>query len=277
MEADHWSDCKQSHVTLFDGDFFPTESWHTFSTTTAMLARRVLELNFSRRSFSLFTRRLQDNKFLLPKEFEEKEALKRAQDELFKQSLLNKDFDVKPKIKPPASSPPLNVELLQYKPLRLPPTHGHQVAKLKFRGYNADHLTRASEFAARAAFYLGIPCSRPKKMKTERRLYTVIKSPFAQAKTKENFLRITYNQELKAYDANPEVIDLWLSYINKNSVEDVKCLAEITTRESLDFATTLDEMTASDMKFPEAYEDTSDPIAAKVRDLLQSKQFKQHF
>lgn len=237
----------------------------------------MLGLNVSRRAFSSFSRTLKkSDKKLLPKEFLEKEAAERVQNEQFKQNLLSKEFTAEPKIKS-AGSIPLNLELLQYKPIRLPSTHGHEVAKLKFRGYNEDHLTRASEFAARAAFYLGIPCSRVKKVKTERRLYTVIKSPFAQSKSKENFLRITYNQQLIAYDTNPEVLDLWLSYINKHALEDVKCLAEITTREKLDFAKSLDAMTAQDAKFPDAYTDTTDPIAAKVKDLLQSEQFKQHF
>lgn len=237
----------------------------------------MLGLNVSKRAFSSFSRTLKKyDKKLLPKEFLEKEAAERVQNEQFKQNLLSKEFTAEPKIKS-AGSIPLNLELLQYKPIRLPPTHGHEVAKLKFRGYNEDHLTRASEFAARAAFYLGIPCSRVKKVKTERRLYTVIKSPFAQSKSKENFLRITYNQQLIAYDTNPEVLDLWLSYINKHALEDVKCLAEITTREKLDFAKSLDSMTAQDAKFPDAYTDTTDPIAAKVKDLLQSEQFKQHF
>lgn len=242
-----------------------------------MLTRQMLGLNVSRRAFSSYSRILQkSNKKLLPKEFLEKEAAERAQNEEFRQNLLDKEFNLEPKIKPDGKIP-LNLELLQYKPIRLPPTHGHEVAKLKFRGYNEDHLTRASEFAARAAFYLGIPCSRVKKVKTERRLYTVIKSPFAQSKNKENFLRITYNQELRAYDTNPEVLDLWLSYINKHALEDVKCLAEITTRENLDFVKSLDALTAQDAKLPDAYADTTDPIAAKVKDLLQSEQFKQHF
>lgn len=241
-----------------------------------MLTRQILGINVSRRAFSSFPRALNKGKgFLLPKEFEEKEAIRKAQDEQFRQNLLDKQYSAEPKIKL-MEDVPLNVELLQYKPLRLPPTHGHQVAKLKFRGFNEENLTRASEFAGRAAFYLGIPCSRVKKVKTERRLYTVIKSPFAHAKTKQNFLRITYNQHLTAYDANPEVLDLWLSYINKHSLEDVKCLAEITTREGLDFASTLENLMGSDAKLPQAYEDTSDPIAQKVKELLQSKDFQKH-
>lgn len=245
-----------------------------------MLSRQILKKDVLSRPFSVCTRVLEEKKkkFLLPDALVKKVNEQKIKDEQFRQSLLQKQpaQALEPKIKT-ESSTPLNVELLQYKPLRLPQTHGHQVAKLKFRGYTEPHLTRVSEFAARAAFYLGIPCDRPKKLKTERRLYTVIKSPFAQSKSKENFLRITYNQELVAYDANPEVVDLWLSYINKYALEDVKMLAEITAREPLDFSEKLESLTASDVKLPEAYKNTTDPVAAKVKELLESKHFKQHF
>lgn len=223
-------------------------------------------------------------KFSTPKEYVAKKQVERAQDQAFKESLLSGHQEYKPSIRtkdvvnPVTKRPvPLNVELLQYKPLRLKPTHGHKVVNIQFRGYDDDELLRAAEFASRAAYYLGIPCSAVKKLKTEKRLYTVIRSPFAQAKSKENFHRVTYNRHLEAFDANPEVVDLWLSYINKHAIEKVEYLAQIFTRESLDFAKNLDNLSAKDMKLPEAYNaDMSDPIAKKVQELLNSESFKEH-
>lgn len=231
------------------------------------------------------TSRLAQNsqKFLTPTELVEQKRAQEAEDQSFRQSLLQDSLEYTPKLIPenvidPVSKRPvpLNVELLNYKPIRLPQTHGHEVAHLKFRGYDEKALIRASEFAARAAFYLGIPCSPVKKMKTEKRLYTVIRSPFAQAKSKENFHRVTFNKQLIAYDANPEVVDLWLSYVNKNAFEQVNYLVQVHTREGTDFAEQLEKLTSEDMKLPEAYADTTDAVAARVAELLKSDTFKQY-
>lgn len=220
-------------------------------------------------------------KFLSPDEYVAKKEEEKLQNQEFRESLLDKEHGYLPKTikdefpminKTPV---PLNVELLQYKPLRVPPTHGHKVAELSFKGYDKDDLLRASEFAARAAFYLGIPCSKVEMKKTEKRLYTVIRSPFAQAKSKENWWRVTYHQALTAYDANAEVLDLWVSYINKNAIDGVKYEAKIHTQESLDFAENLAKLEAKDIKLLLAYtEGSTDPVSKKVQELLQSEEFK---
>lgn len=221
-------------------------------------------------------------KFLSPDQYVAKKADEKAQNEQFHQLLLAEEFEYQPKILKrshitnSSNQPiPLNVELLQYKPLRLPQTHGHKVAEISFKGYNNDDLLRASDFAARAAFYLGIPCSKIEMQKTEKRLYTIIRSPFAQAKSKENWWRVTYHQALTAYDANPEVLDLWISYINKNAIEGVKYEAQIHTQESLDFAENLAKLEAEDIKLSSAYaEGSEDPVSKKVQELLGSEEFK---
>lgn len=198
----------------------------------------------------------------------------------FEQDLLSQPFAYNPKVlstellDPVTNRPiPINVEMLKYQPLRLPKTHGHLVATLNFRSFHKLNIARAAEFAARAAYYLGIPADGVRIMKTEKRLYTVIKSPFAQAKTKQNFHRVTYALQLRGYDANPEIVDLWLAYINKHKFEDVEYKAELTTRESLDMLQTLDSTT--DFSMPEGMRAKNDPIAAKVDELLKSDAFKQ--
>lgn len=225
----------------------------------------------------------QPKKFLSPQELVEKRQAEAAENKEFTASLLSEQFDYAPKIvtanevndasKRPV---PLNVELLQYKPLRHEQTHGDKVAEVKFRSFEEQDIIRASEFAARSAYFLGIPCSPMKTTKTEKRLYTVIRSPFAQAKSKENFHRVTYTRQLTAYDANPEVVDLWLSYVNKHAFDKVTYQAQVFTREALDFADTLAKLGAEDMAFPEAYAGLSDPIAAKVQELLKSDTFLQY-
>lgn len=236
----------------------------------------------STRSFSQSITFFQEGKkFDTPAEFIAKKQQEQIEDEQFHATLINKDFKYDPKYigenkpNPVTNRPvPLNVELLKYIPITLPQTHGHEVATIKLRGYNEDNLIRAGEFALRSAYYLGIPTSKLTSLKTEKRLYTVIKSPFAQAKSKENFHRTTFNRIITAYDANPEVIDLWLSFINKYSINGVDYKSTITTRESLDYSKQLDSLTNQDFNLPPAYSDTTDPIAAKVQELLKSDTFK---
>lgn len=221
-------------------------------------------------------------KFQTPQEFVQLKATEAAQDQQFKEHLLHEaaNTEYKPKtirgndVNPVSKRPvPLNVELLQYEPIQLPKTHGHKVAVLKFRGYDKSELSRAGEFALRSAFFLGIPTLKLANAKTEKRLYTVIKSPFAQAKLKQNFHRVTYNRYVVAYDANPEIVDLWLSYINKHAIEGINYSAELYTQEGLDYATQLENLALTDMALPEAYADLDDPIASKVEELLQSQTF----
>lgn len=219
--------------------------------------------------------------FSTPKEFIQEKKQEQVEEQIYQQKLSNGNFAYEPKylsenrVNEVTGRPiPINVEILKYKPINLPKTHGHQVAEIQFRGYDEDSLVRAGEFSSRAAFYLGIPTSKLVTEKTEKRLYTVIKSPFAQAKTKQNFHRVTYNRKLTAYDANPESIDLWLSFVNKHAIKDVDYKASITTYESLEFNKELDELSAADFKLPEAYSESEDPIAAKVKELLESETFK---
>lgn len=225
---------------------------------------------------------LRSAKFDSPREHVKKSKLQELETQEFRAGLLKEQIAYEPKmITPEEVNPitkrpvPLNVELLQHKPLRLSKTHGHEVANIKFRGYDEKALIRASEFAARAAYFLGIPCSPVQKLKTERRLYTVIRSPFAQAKSKENFFRTTYHRKVQAYDALPEIVDLWISYINKHKFDDVHYTAQASTQEGLDFAEKLDKLLPADMEMPAAYADALlDPVATKVKELLKSNTFK---
>lgn len=209
-----------------------------------------------------------------PDQYVSKQASKAAEDAAFKLALLLEPFSYDPQyISPNEVNPvlqrpvPINVELLQYKPLRHKPKHAEKCATITLRGYNEDDLIRAGEFMLRAAYYLNIPCSKLKTLKTEKRLYTVIRSPFAQAKSKENFHRVTYNREILAFDANPEVIDLWLSYVNKYALDTVEYKASITTRQGLEWI--------EDATLPEAYADLDDPVALKVKELLNGELFQQ--
>ncbi|CAX43226.1 mitochondrial ribosomal small subunit component, putative [Candida dubliniensis CD36] len=233
----------------------------------------MLKLGY--RSFSIRSRVFK----LSPQEYVNQVQQEKIENEQFKQTLSQDQLEYNPKIlsshKLTKTRPiPINVELLKYKPLRLPKTHGDEMATLTLRGYDEDNLIRVGEFALRTAYYLGIPMSPLMALKTEKRLYTVIKSPFAQAKTKQNFHRITYKKKLVAYDANPEIIDLWLSYINKNKFSDVEYKATVSSYESLNYHEELKSL--QEFNLPDAYEGIEDPVAKKVQELLHSDSFKKH-
>lgn len=230
------------------------------------------------RSFTTRTTLLQ--KSLTPNELISKTKQQQLESQQFQSQLRQNQNSYSPKtLSSHATFPenhkrpiPLNVELLQYKPLRLPQTHGDEVATLSLKGYNEDDLIRMGEFALRAAYYLGIPMSKLTSLKTEKRLYTVIKSPFAQAKTKQNFHRITYNKQLVAYDANSEIVDLWLSYVNRYKLQTVDMNATVVAREGLNYNEELAKL--EEFELPDAYEGLEDPVAQKVKELLQLDEFK---
>ncbi|EGW31848.1 30S ribosomal protein S10, mitochondrial precursor [Spathaspora passalidarum NRRL Y-27907] len=242
-----------------------------------MLGRIRIGSGFITRSFSTRGALLQKG-FVSPNEYVEQVKQEKIEQEQFKQELLSNQIPYAPKtlsstvIQSEGRPVPLNVELLKYKPLTLPQTHGDQVAVINFRSYEEADIIRAGEFAMRAAYYLGIPTSHLKSLKTEKRLYTVIKAPFVFAKSKQNFHRITFQKRIVAYDANPDVVDLWLSYLNRHKLDTVDYKVELTARESLNYVEDLKQL--KDLELPKAYEGIEDPIAVKVQELLKSDDFK---
>lgn len=214
----------------------------------------------------------------------EKTKQQQLEEEQYKQELLSPNFEYSPQlvskdqVDPISKRPvPINVELLQYKPIKLAKTHGHKVALITIHGYEREELDRAAEFAARAAFYLGIPCGSPTNLRVKEKLFTVIRSPFAQAKSKENFKKYTYGRKIVAYDATSEVVDVWLSFINKHKLEGLQYKSFMYSREPLDFAKQLEGLTAEDMQMPAAFEGVDDPVSQKVQELLKSDTFKKYF
>jgi small subunit ribosomal protein S10 len=73
-------------------------------------------------------------------------------------------------------------------------------------------------FATHAAYSLGIPCSRMYSLPTKRQIWTVIRGPFAHKKSQENFERKVHRRGLKAYDADPAVVDLWFKYLRRHAM-----------------------------------------------------------
>ncbi|CCK71532.1 mitochondrial 37S ribosomal protein uS10m KNAG_0H01190 [Huiozyma naganishii CBS 8797] len=131
------------------------------------------------------------------------------------------------------STIPLTVKALDYVPTRIPVKHGHLIADIQLRSYETSNLKFYIDFIQRAAFYLGVPMTGPKPLPTRRERWTVIRSPFAQAKSKENFERSTHKRLLRVWDTNSEVLEMLLAYITKHSVAGVGMKCNVFKREPL--------------------------------------------
>jgi len=100
-------------------------------------------------------------------------------------------------------------------------THGHPAALIHLRSHHLPLLNLFLHFAACAADALAIPLSRPVMLPRQRRLWTVPRSPFVHKKSQENFERIVHKRVLKAWDTNPQIIDLWEEYLKMHSLAGV--------------------------------------------------------
>ncbi|KAF8808950.1 ribosomal protein S10 [Phlegmacium glaucopus] len=102
-----------------------------------------------------------------------------------------------------------------------PRTHGIPVANVHFRSHHIPLLKLFTHFALHAASSLGIPASNVIFLPTQRSLWTVIRSPFAHKKSQENFERRVHKRAIKAWDADPEVVQRWIAYLRKNAMPGV--------------------------------------------------------
>lgn len=99
-----------------------------------------------------------------------------------------------------------------------PRTHDIPVANIHFRSHHPRLLDLFTHFATHAASSLGIPVSRVVFLPTKRTLWTVPRSPFAHKKSQENFERRVHKRAIKAWDADPEVVDRWCRYLRRHAL-----------------------------------------------------------
>ncbi|KAH7923593.1 ribosomal protein S10 [Leucogyrophana mollusca] len=108
-----------------------------------------------------------------------------------------------------------------YPPLQHPPTHRVPVALIHLRAHHPLHLDLFAHFAEHAAAALAIPASRPIHLPTQRSLWTVLRGPFVHKKSQENFERRVHKRAIKAWDADPEVVDRWVKYLVRHTIPGV--------------------------------------------------------
>lgn len=131
---------------------------------------------------------------------------------------------------------------------------------------------------------MGIPLTGPKPLPTRRERWTVIKSPFVHAKSKENFERHTHKRLIRAWDTNPEVLQMLIAYITKHSMAGVgmKCNFFQRSEISLDLGSDANGLEKSLSNIDELYSLRNDDkaqtsaVGQKVLELLDSPDFKKH-
>ena len=106
-------------------------------------------------------------------------------------------------------------------PYRHPRTHGVPAASVQFRAYLPEAVQLATHFASHAAASLGIPLSGVAALPTRRTLWTVPRGPFAHKKSQENFERRVHARAIKAFDADAEVVDRWVRYLEAHALPGV--------------------------------------------------------
>ncbi|KAH9961380.1 ribosomal protein S10 domain-containing protein [Russula dissimulans] len=104
---------------------------------------------------------------------------------------------------------------------RHPQTHGIPVASVQFRAHQPEPIQLAAHFASHAAASLGIPLSGVISLPTRRTLWTVPRGPFAHKKSQENFERRVHVRAIKAFDADAEVVDRWVRYLEAHAMPGV--------------------------------------------------------
>ncbi|KAI9264297.1 ribosomal protein S10 domain-containing protein [Phascolomyces articulosus] len=141
----------------------------------------------------------------------------------------NKTID----LTPPSSKVENSFEVFE-EPKRLKPTHNIPVCNLQMRGYLPQQLDFYADFAQRAAYHLGMPCTGTIRLPTQTSHWTVIRSPFVHKKSQENFERKTHKRLLQIKDAHPEVVQRWLRYLTMNAPAGIGMRATTWEFENLD-------------------------------------------
>ncbi|SMN20329.1 similar to Saccharomyces cerevisiae YDR041W RSM10 Mitochondrial ribosomal protein of the small subunit, has similarity to E. coli S10 ribosomal protein [Maudiozyma saulgeensis] len=166
-----------------------------------------------------------------------------------------------------------SLEAIYQAPMRIPIEHGHLIADIQLRSYEHQNLDFFINFIQRVGFYLGIPLTGPKPLPTRRERWTVIRSPFVHAKSKENFERHTHKRLLRVWDTNDEILELFVSYIKKHAMTGIGMKCNVYKREPITIDFDKNEGLPSTLTLDSTSID-NDLVNAKVLELLNSPEFK---
>lgn len=155
---------------------------------------------------------------------------------------------------------PRSVQAVYLRPLRRKAEYGVPSCDLQLRSYSVRNLEFFSDFALRAAYYLGLPAFGPVPLPRIVERWTVPRSSFVFKKSQENFERKTLRRLIQIKDGNPETVEIWLAFLRKHAYYGIGMKANVFAFEKLEVGKAMDlEM----KKMKETIDTTLDQIAVK--------------
>lgn len=173
---------------------------------------------------------------------------------------------------------PRILQALHLKPLKRPAEFGIPSCDLQLRSFSVQPLEFFSDFALRAAYYLGLPAYGPVPLPRITERWTVPKSHFIFKKAQENFERVTLRRMIQIKDGNPETVQLWLAYLRKHQLYGVGMKANVWefSQSGSDNAKGTQEIRPRQLSDVWSHLGQIRGLGAsdKVEDLLNSRRFK---
>jgi small subunit ribosomal protein S10 len=175
---------------------------------------------------------------------------------------------------------PRAVQALHLKPLRREAEYGIPSCDLQIRSFSLQPLEFFSDFALRAAYYLGLAAYGPVPLPRITERWTVPRSHFIFKKSQENFERVTLRRLIQIKDGNPETVQLWLAYLRKHQYFGIGMKANVWEFSELGVGKTMEasgqpELPGSVSPWSHIGQTKSLETAEKVEELLSSRRFKQ--
>jgi len=82
-----------------------------------------------------------------------------------------------------------------------------QKIRIKLKAYDHASLDHSSDEIVRTAKRTGARISGPVPLPTKRSIYTVLRSPFIDKKSREQFETRVHKRLIDIYDSNPQTVD----------------------------------------------------------------------
>lgn len=165
---------------------------------------------------------------------------------------------------------PRNVEAVNLRPLRRAPSHGLPVCDLQLRTYSVRNIEFFADFAMRAAYYLSLPARGPIPLPRITERWTVPRANFIFKKSQENFERITIRRLIQIQDGHPDVVKVWLAFLQKHAYYGIGMKANVWEFEGLDVGKNMDAAFEGDGMEGRMNQKT----LKKVEELLGSEGFR---
>ncbi|KPM36885.1 37S ribosomal protein S10, mitochondrial [Neonectria ditissima] len=175
---------------------------------------------------------------------------------------------------------PRSIEALHLKPLKREAQYGIPSCDLQLRSYSIQPLEFFSDFALRAAYYLGLPAYGPVPLPRITERWTVPKSHFIFKKAQENFERKTLRRLIQIRDGDPDTVQLWLAYLRKHQYYGVGMKANMWEFSGLGVGKEMDTLSEEqqgqiDSKWAHLGQTKTIGTVEKVEELLNTRRFRE--